>query len=347
MILVGSYFYTRAHLHFFQTDRFHINRKVVIPVTREHLPYAMPFEGKRFWKGFWQLADPKIWIASTVPMVIGAGLAYSKLGYLDIPWLLLAFVGVYLIEIGKNAVNEFFDYISGADRFVEKHERTPFSGGKKTIIEGKLSLIETGVIAVVTLALAFFIGLFIALEREPNIFWIGMAGGLIAIAYTFPPFKLCYRGLGEIVIGIAFGPLVISGMYLMLTHTLTWDIVFVGIPVGFLIMCVIWINEYPDYEADRKAGKRNLVVRLGREKGIAVYAVLYAAAFVSLIVLAFVYRNPLWLLGLAGVPLAIQSVKIARLYHNDIQRLMTANGRTVQVYQIVGLAMLIAAIFNF
>jgi len=316
-------------------------------MSQQHIPYVMPFSTRRIWQGFWQLADPKIWIASTVPMLIGAGLAYAKTGALDVGWLLLAFVGIYMIEIGKNAVNEFYDYITGADRFVQTDERTPFSGGKKTIIEGKLSLIETGIIAVVTLVVAFLIGVFIAVVREPNIFWIGMAGGVIAVAYTFPPFKLAYRGLGEIVIGIAYGPLIVSGMYLMLSHTWSWDILLVGVPIGFLIMNVIWINQYPDYEADLKAGKRNWVVRLGRERGIKVYVALYVAALISLIVLAIIYRNPLWLLGFLAIPLAIQSVKIAKTHYRDVPKLMAANGRTVQIYQLIGVAMLIAAVFNF
>lgn len=307
-------------------------------------PVFIPFNMKRFWQGFWQLADPKIWVASTVPMVVGAALAYADTGTLDIAWLLFAFVGVYLIEIGKNAVNEFFDYLSGADRLIPPNNRTPFSGGKKTIVGGKLSLVETGIIAATTLGAAFLIGLVIALYREPGIFWIGMAGGVIAVAYTFPPFKLCYRGLGEIVIGLAFGPLIVSGMYLMLTHNWSWNVVVAGLPIAFLIMNVIWINQYPDYESDRLVGKRNWVVRLGPEKSVYVYLALYAAAYVSLPVLAVLYRDPLWLLGLLTIPFANQTVRTARSYGRDIPKLMAANAKTVQIYMLTGLAMLIAAL---
>lgn len=319
---------------------------MVIGMFRQQAPVVLPFQAKRLWQGFWQLADPKIWIASTVPMLIGTGLAYGKTGTLEAEWVVLAFVSIYLIEIGKNAVNELFDYLSGVDRFVREDERTPFSGGKKTIVDGKLSLVETGLIGIVTLGAAFLLGLYAAVVKEPAIFWVGMAGGLISIAYTFPPFKLCYRGLGEAVIGITYGPLMVSGMYLLLTHAWTWDIALVGVPVGFLITNVIWINQYPDYEADRRAGKRNWVVRLGRERGIAVYALLYAAAFAGLIAVSIIYRNPLWLLGLLAVPPAIESVNVAKAYCCDVPRLMKANARTVQVYQLAGAAMLIASIFN-
>src|SRR5690606_13695116 len=93
----------------------------------------------RTWQGFWQLADPKVWVASTVPMLVAATLAYRDLGFVHLGWLLAVAIGVYLIEIGKNAVNEVVDFQSGADRFVAPEDRTPFSGGKKTLTEGRLT----------------------------------------------------------------------------------------------------------------------------------------------------------------------------------------------------------------
>ena len=83
----------------------------------------------RLIQGVWRLADPKLCIASTVPMVVSTAMAYKALGYIDIYWLFLSFFGVYLIETGKNAINEVVDYKSGVDRFVTPDKRTPFSGG--------------------------------------------------------------------------------------------------------------------------------------------------------------------------------------------------------------------------
>ena len=88
-------------------------------------------ELKRLWGGFWQLADPKIWIASTVPMLVGASLSYSVTGGFDFLWFILSLMGIYLIEIGKNAINEYIDYKTGVDRNIAPENRTPFSGGKR------------------------------------------------------------------------------------------------------------------------------------------------------------------------------------------------------------------------
>lgn len=298
------------------------------------------------WRGFWQLADPKIWVASTVSMLVGAALAYADTGELPIGWLLFAFAGIFLIEIGKNAINEFIDYLSGVDRFVTADKRTPFSGGKKTIVDGKLTVAQTFLIAVVTLFAAFCVGLTIAIVREPAVFAIGMVGGILAVFYSFPPFKLNYNGLGEAAVGLTFGPLIVSGMYVMLTGTLSWTIVAAGLPIAFIITNVLWINQYPDYEADMKGGKRNWLVRIGKQAGLRVYAALYIAAYASLALLAVIQSNPWWLLGLLTVPLAVQAVRIADRHMDDFPAFLTANARTVQIYQLVGIAMIAAVLLG-
>jgi 1,4-dihydroxy-2-naphthoate polyprenyltransferase len=305
----------------------------------------MEHQWRRRWNGFWQLADPKIWVASTIPMLVAGALAFAHTGSIPLGWYALALFGIYLIEIGKNAVNEFIDYLTGVDPAVTPDNRTPFSGGKKTVVDGKLTLLETAVIALLTLAAAFAVGVLIAALKEPTVFWIGMAGGVMAVFYSLPPFKLNYNGLGEIAVGLTFGPLIVSGMYVMLTGQLDWKIAVVGLPLAFLITNVLWINQYPDYEADIIGGKRNWVVRIGRTKGLKVYAWLYAGAYASLVLLAVLERNPVWLAGLLSLPLAVQSIRIAKRHLGDTARFIAANARTVQIYQLIGLTMVAAALF--
>ncbi|MFS0727688.1 prenyltransferase [Paenibacillus sp. 1P07SE] len=301
---------------------------------------------RRRWRGFWQLADPKIWIASTVPLLIATALAYAKTGIFHIGWFVFALLGIYLIEIGKNAINEFIDYYTGVDRYVAADKRTPFSGGKKTIVDGRLSLGETALIALTTLGAAFAVGVLIAWFREPHVFWIGMIGGVLAVAYSLPPFKLNYNGLGECAVGLAFGPLLISGMYLMMTGQLDGQIAAIGIPIAFLVMAILWINQYPDYEADLRGGKRNWLVRLGKRPGLIVYGSLFICAYLSLIVLAWTTGNLYWLLALATIPLAWRSVRAAVRHLEDLPRFLAANAGTIQVYQLIGLTMIAAALLG-
>ncbi|WP_020615464.1 prenyltransferase [Paenibacillus daejeonensis] len=301
---------------------------------------------RRRWRGFWQLADPKIWIASTVPLLIATALAYADTGSLPVGWIVAALVGIYLIEIGKNAVNEFIDYYTGVDRYVTADRRTPFSGGKKTIIDGRLTLGETALIALVTLAAAFIVGVLIAWFREPHVFWIGMIGGVLAVAYSLPPFKLNYNGLGEFAVGLAFGPLLLSGMYVMLTGRLDLKVVLIGVPIAFLVMAILWINQYPDYEADIRGGKRNGLVRIGKRPGLFVFGGLFVCTYLSLPVLAWLTGNLYWLLGLVTIPLAWRTVRSAVRHLDDLPRFLAANAGTIQLYQLMGLTMLAAALLG-
>lgn len=303
-------------------------------------------EAERIYEGFWQLADPKIWIASTVPMVTGGALAYGNTGKFSFYWFLISLIGVYLIEIGKNAVNEFVDYKSGVDRFVTPDKRTPFSGGKKTIVDGKLTVKETKIISVLTFSLAVIIGLYVALYREPAVFWIGLLGVFFSVFYSLPPFQFNYKGLGEFAVGFTFGPLILSGIYMVMTHTLDVSVVIVSLPIGFLIANVLWINQFPDYEADKKGGKMNWVVRLGKKNSTKVYAMLFAATYASFILISILYKNPIWLLGFVGLPTAVKAVEISKKYYDNIPNLVQANAKTVQIYQITGITMLIASISN-
>lgn len=301
-------------------------------------------EVKRLWKGFWQIADPKIWVASTIPMLVGAALSYGITGRFSLPWFLLSLVGIYFIEIGKNSSNEYVDYKTGVDRNIAPENRTPFSGGKKTIVQGKLSLDEVLYIAIGTFLIACGIGLIIVIFREPKILWVGILGVFISIFYSVPPFKFAYTGLGEFAVGLTFGPLVTLGMYMVMSGSFDYRVMIVGLPIGFLISNVLWINQYPDYEADKEGNKKNWVVRMGKEKGIVVYGLLFLLAYLSLIAISILYRNPFWLLGWLSIPLAIKSVRIAREEFNNIPKLVKANANTVIIYQLTGLTLVIASL---
>ncbi|MFU8795330.1 MAG: prenyltransferase, partial [Dethiobacteria bacterium] len=180
---------------------------------------------RNLWSGFWQIADPKIWIASTIPMAVGGALAYAQSGSFNWYWFLIGLFAVYLLEIGKNAINEYVDYLSGVDRFVTPDKRTPFSGGKKTIIDGKLTLKENLVIGIVTIFLGCLLGLYIVTAREFSVLWFGLAGVFFALFYSLPPFQFAYRGFGELAVGFTFGPLITIGTYLVQTGTISMLVV--------------------------------------------------------------------------------------------------------------------------
>lgn len=237
--------------------------------------------------GFWRLADPKITLASMSSILLGAAAAVHS-GTRTWGWLVLIVLGIFALEWAKNASGEIYDFASGADQAVAESDRSPFSGGKRVLVDGLLTVRETWAIAIAGYALCIFVGLIIVLLREPMVLWLGLVGVALAFFYHAPPFKLSYRGWGEGAVFIAYGPLICVGTYLVMTRTLPTWVVWLGLPLGVLIASFLWINEFPDYRADASAGKRTMVVRLGRVAAARVFAGLLVLAFALLLVsLAF------------------------------------------------------------
>lgn len=305
----------------------------VISIGKNYLKMS---ELLRLCKGLWMLANPKIWVASAVPLLVGASAAYMEVHQFSLYWFVVSVVGIFLIETGKHAINEWIDYITGVDRFVEPDKITPFSGGRRTLTKGILTVPETIAIAILAMGAAACIGLYVVFFREISVLWIGLAGFTIATFYTLPPMKLIYNGLGEIAVGITYGPLIVMGAYLVQAHTLTLLPFAASISVGFLIVNVLWINQFPDYEADKRGNKRNWVVRIGKQKSLYVYAAIYILAYLSIIALSLFTHKVIFLLAMLSIPIAFRSVRVAFKHYNDIPKLVAANVKTIQVYLLTG-----------
>jgi len=246
-----------------------------------------------FCTGLWRLADPKISLASFAAMFLGA-CAAARDGALSWKWLALTVLGIFLIEIAKNASGEIVDFDSGTDSAVAPEDRSPFSGGKRVLIDGLLTRRQTISIAAVSYLLGIAAGLVIVAYREPQILWLGVVGVALAYFYHAPPFKLSYRGLGELAVGLSYGPLITSGTYLVQRGTVTPEVILLATPLGLLIAAFLWINEFPDYRADSVSRRLNLVVRLGRPKAARVFVAMMMVAAVGLTSLP-----------LAGIPVAV------------------------------------------
>jgi 1,4-dihydroxy-2-naphthoate octaprenyltransferase len=231
-----------------------------------------------FRRGLWRLADPKISLTSAASMYLGVAVAAIEAG-LHWGWLGVTALGFFAMEVAKNAWGDVIDYDSGADQAVAPEDRTEFSGGKRVLVDDLLTRAQTWGIAAGFTGVGLLAGLAIVLWREPAALWIGMLGLILGWSYHGPPLKLAYRGLGELDVVICYGPLIALATHLIQTHRLSLEVLWLSLPLGLLIAAFLWINEFPDVEADRRAGKRNLVVRLGRRRASRALALIYLAAF--------------------------------------------------------------------
>lgn len=255
--------------------------------------------------GLWRLADPKISLASFAGMLLGA-CAAARDGELSWRWLLLTVLAIFFIEVAKNASGEIVDFNSGTDRAILPEERSPFSGGKRVLVDGLLTRSQTIAISAVTYLLGVAAGLVIVAYREPGVLWLGVAGVGLAFFYHMPPLKLSYRGLGELAVGLAYGPLITAGTYLVQRKAVSLEVIVASLPLGLLIAAFLWVNEFPDYRADLASGRRNLVVKLGRPKAARVFVALVVIAGVGMVSLPwFGLPTAIWLGGLSLLPGAI------------------------------------------
>ena len=253
--------------------------------------------------GLWRLADPKIALASLVPFCVGAAFAWRLTDRIDLAIAAPAFLAIFLVEVGKNSFNDLYDFRSGVDPAVRPEERSPYSRGKRVLVDGVLAERDLVVIAWIAFTLAAAIGAGVAFATKPVLLLLGAAAALVSLIYVMPPVKLAYRGLGELAVFAVYGPGIVLGTVLLLGATVTMEAVDTSITLGILIALVLIANEMPDARADGAAGKRTVVVRLGRERTTALIGFLFGVAFVIPIALV-VYGVAHFAGALAGLPFA-------------------------------------------
>jgi 1,4-dihydroxy-2-naphthoate polyprenyltransferase len=277
--------------------------------------------------------------ATLVPIMAGAAWVSARNLTQPFPWgmFVLALLGAIALHVSANTFNDYFDWRSGTDK-INNAYFMPFSGGSRSIELGLISEKRLLWVAWIALALASLAGLPFLFVRGPVLLLFGLAGAFSAYYYTAPPLRLAARkGLGELLVGLNFGPLMVAGTVFALTGNLSWLDFFIGLPIGLFTTAILWINQFPDLEADALTGKTNLVVILGRQRSRWGYLLLMVAAFGS--VLLGVLRGYLpesALLMLAGVPLAIYTTRILFRHYNE-RLLIKANSNTILLHLVCGL----------
>ncbi|MBU0685742.1 MAG: 1,4-dihydroxy-2-naphthoate octaprenyltransferase [Thermoplasmatota archaeon] len=283
--------------------------------------------------------------AAIVPTAIGAALAWYDTGIFDLSLFLLATLGVVLIHAGTNVVNDYFDYRNGSD--VVNKNKSPFNGGSPFLIDGTLAPKQVYRGAIVLFALGGMIGLVLAYLVSSLILVLGVIGVFLGYCYTSPKVNLAARGIGEIAIGFGFGPLIVAGSYLIQTGTLALSAFLGGIPIGLLIALVLFINEFPDMEADRYARKNHWVVRVGLARASVWYAILMGMAFVSIVILWTIGIYPVWaLIALIPAIVAAGATRIVSSKYARVGEIVPAQAKTIQVHLVTGLLICLGLVLS-
>lgn len=330
-----------------QRLKYRVVQEIVRGVGPTVIDFAKADKNKHYYFG-WEAFKKKIaaWVteirvpfltAAVVPVVLGSLIAWSSNNTFNWGYFILTLLGIVCLHSGTNIINDYFDHRRGNDEANTEFIR-PFSGGSRMIQKGLLSPRDVFIAAILFFAVGSSIGLYLTYTRGIMVLILGIIGVFSGFFYSAPPFRLADRGIGEIVVGINFGVLVTLGSFFVQTQQLAAEAVLASIPISFLIAAVLYINEFPDYNADKSVGKNNLVVRLGKEKAVGGYVLLMSLVFISVVILvALQLITPFALLVFLVLPRVMRAIRVTRLNFNQTLYLIPANADTVLSHLYCGI----------
>lgn len=273
-------------------------------------------------------------ILAVLLVLIGVATAYMfpGRGAISVLSIVLLTIGMVSAHASVNLFNEYSDYKTGIDLETLK---SPFSGGSGMLPMGKTKPKQVLNAAIVTLIISAAIGIYFAVVAHWSILALSIIGGLSIVLYT--PF-LAKIALGELFAGLSLGSLPVIGSYIALTaapgqplsEILPAGVVWLSVAPGILTALLLFINEFPDVEADTKGGRKHLVIIMGRRRAAVLYVLGLAATFLSIIGCIVAGILSWWgLLALLTIPVAMKAGLTALKEYNNTPKLIPALGMNV------------------
>jgi 1,4-dihydroxy-2-naphthoate octaprenyltransferase len=254
-------------------------------------------------------ARPRTLPAAVAPVLVGTALA----GYLHVfhPLrFIAALLGAIFIQVGTNLSNDYSDARRGADAEDRLGPVRVTAGG---LVPPRQVLVAT----YVSFGLAVLAGVYLIVVAGWQLLLVGGASILAGVAYTGGPRPYGYEGLGEVFVFLFFGIVAVAGSFFVQVKHLNWEAFALAVPVGLLESAILVVNNVRDIDSDRRAGKRTLAVRLGRERTRLLFAAVVYLAFVLAPVTWIFGPTSAWvLLPWLTVPLASRVIGVVRT-HTD------------------------------
>jgi len=282
---------------------------------------------------------PQFLLLSVVLAFLGTCIAWYN-GAFNLGYAVLAFVGLLLTHISVNVLNDYFDYRSGIDL---KTNRTPFSGGSGILPARMLTPKQVFWLGLGSFLLAIPIAVYFIIVSGWSLLPLLIVAAICLLLYT--P-VLTRMGWPEWAPGVAMGALPILGMYFVQTSAYTIPAVIASVPSGILVHNLLLLNEFPDTEADRGAGRKTLPIAIGQKRASRVYSVLTVIVYLWIIGGVIAGQMPVFsLLGLLTLPLAIKAIRGA-LHYQDMNHLVPAMANNVFVVLLTQVLMGIGYILS-
>ena len=267
-------------------------------------------------------ARPRTLPAAIAPVLVGTSLAIER-GVFHPVSFVAALLGSIFIQVGTNLANDYSDARRGAD--------TDDRLGPVRVTAGGLAPPRQVLLATyLTFGMAVLCGVYLVIVAGPELLLVGVASILAGVTYTGGPKPYGYEGLGELFVFLFFGVVAVVGSYYVQIQELPWQAFVLSVPVGLLAAAILVVNNVRDLETDRRAGKRTLAVRLGRERTRGLFAVIVGGAFVAALVPWIAGSLGVWLLlSWVAIPLAVPVIRIVadRTDGPSLNRALAETGR--------------------
>lgn len=274
-------------------------------------------------------------VVSLLPALLGGAISASRFP-IHMGIFIAAVIGVVMAHSAADFIDDYFDYKKGnLGNKVEQFHDSP-------LIDQKVTLKQVLIAIIICLAISLATGLYVFIQAGMPVIWMVIIGAFIVFFYTSPPVMLNYRGLGETAIFLAFGPMIVLGVYVALTGSFAWEPLIVSLIPGIFTMVIVLVSNTYDFHDDVKSGKRTFAVRFGQASAVRLMAVTSVIAYLAIILGVIIGTIPAWtLLVLLTTPIAYDTVKFASRF-DDESRYKAAMTRAIALSSVASL-LLIAA----
>lgn len=277
---------------------------------------------------WWAALKPPMYSVAIMPIWVSSAIAYKETNQPNPLVFFLFLISAVLILAWENFSNDVFDATTGVD-VNKRNSLVNMTGNSPLIFKIANGCLALGIAGIGAIAL---------IQQDPMVLWLVLGCCALGYIYQGPPFRLSYKGLGEILCFFAFGPLAFGAVYY--SQTKDWSLAnfWAGAVVAILTSLILFCSHFNQVEDDRAVGKLSPVVRLGAARSAAllpwVCGIAYGAIAIGVIAKLF----PVWtLLSWASIPVARRlCVTIGSLYQQP-EKLLRCRLIAVELHFWTGL----------
>ena len=275
-------------------------------------------------------------LASIIAVSGGLGVTWWEFQHIDPFYALLTYVGVVSLHVSVDLLNDYWDYKRGIDKLTK---RTPFSGGTGVLPENLLKPSSIYTAGLMFLAIGTMIGIYFVFVRGIT---IAVILGFAVISIYFYSTSIVNIGLGELFVAVK-GAMIVLGTFFVQAGVIFPEPLYVGTLIGLLSASVLFVNSFPDYDADRSRGRKTLVILLGRKRASDFF--IFFPVMIYGLILAGIILNMLPIYSMicfAAAPHAYRVGRLLRKGHDEVKTLIPVMGSTVTFSRLVGVLLVLS-----